>query len=281
MSTFSLSSLSSQNEESSHFMIKTFSFKTMTSTTPFANVIKYCVPRKSSASDKSNNNNNVSLSAEKSNNNVPLSCCTHSASKANELPSLQEWRSRTLSIEPEASKPSYSSSYATKSKVVKEDTTPFYYFIREGDFDLVWVNICVFAVAHVVYFYGLLNLSQISWKTWFFASQVGNWAGFSIGCGAHRLWAHKSYDASIGLRIFYALGQTVAGQNCLYIWCRDHRVHHKFSDTNGDPHNTLRGYFFAHVGWLLRKKHPELKIRSKTLDFSDLLNDPVVRIQKQ
>lgn len=31
----------------------------------------------------------------------------------------------------------------------------------------------------------------------------------------------------------------------------------------------------------MRKKHPELKIRSRTLDFSDLMNDPVVRIQKE
>ena len=58
-------------------------------------------------------------------------------------------------------------------------------------------------------------------------------------------------------------------------------MHHKFSDTDGDPHNTQRGYFFSHVGWLMRKKHPELKIKSKTLDFSDLLSDPVVRIQKE
>ena len=76
------------------------------------------------------------------------------------------------------------------------------------------------------------------------------------------------------------LGQCVAGQNSLYVWCRDHRVHHKFSETDGDPHNTNRGFFFAHVGWLLRKKHPEVKKRSQILDFSDLLADPVVRFQK-
>ena len=58
---------------------------------------------------------------------------------------------------------------------------------------------------------------------------TGNWAGFAIGCGAHRLWAHKSYDACLALRTFWAVGQTIAGQNCIYIWCRDHRVHHKFS----------------------------------------------------
>ena len=75
--------------------------------------------------------------------------------------------------------------------------------------------------------------------------------------------------------------QTLAGQNCIYIWCRDHRIHHKFSDTDADPHNTKRGFFFAHVGWLLRKKHPELVIRAKEISFKDLESDPVVRFQKK
>ena len=76
------------------------------------------------------------------------------------------------------------------------------------------------------------------------------------------------------------IGQCIAGQNSLYVWCRDHRVHHKFSETDGDPHNTNRGFFFAHVGWLLRKKHPELKRKSSSLFFDDLLDDPVVKFQK-
>lgn len=37
------------------------------------------------------------------------------------------------------------------------------------------------------------------------------------------------------------LGHTIAGQNNLFVWCRDHRVHHKFSETDADPHNSLRG----------------------------------------
>ena len=77
------------------------------------------------------------------------------------------------------------------------------------------------------------------------------------------------------------LGFTVIGQNCLYIWARDHRVHHKWSDTDGDPHNTKRGFFFAHCGWLLRKKHPEMIEKAKTLDFSDLMADPVVKFNTE
>ena len=66
-------------------------------------------------------------------------------------------------------------------------------------------------------------------------------SGFGVTCGAHRLWSHRSYNAKLPLRIFLMIGFIIAGQNNLYVWCRDHRVHHKFSDTDGDPHNTNRG----------------------------------------
>ena len=37
----------------------------------------------------------------------------------------------------------------------------------------------------------------------------------------------------------------------IYDWSRDHRLHHKFSDTKLDPHDVSKGFFYAHVGWLL------------------------------
>ena len=38
------------------------------------------------------------------------------------------------------------------------------------------------------------------------------YGGFGITGGAHRLWAHRSYKASWPLRLFLALGQTLAVQ---------------------------------------------------------------------
>jgi stearoyl-CoA desaturase (delta-9 desaturase) len=75
--------------------------------------------------------------------------------------------------------------------------------------------------------------------------------------------------------------QTLALQNDIYEWCRDHRVHHKFSETDADPHNSRRGFFFAHMGWLLVKKHPEVKEKGKTVDMSDVWADPIVRFQRR
>jgi fatty-acid desaturase len=65
------------------------------------------------------------------------------------------------------------------------------------------------------------------------------------------------------------------------VWARDHRVHHKYSETDADPHNAKRGFFFSHIGWLLCRKHPEVKKKGKKIDISDLENDPVLAFQKK
>lgn len=167
---------------------------------------------------------------------------------------------------------------SNKSKRILKTST--FTFIAQGDFDIVWLNVLVFTVAHLFAIHYLIYGSIAR----DFAPSIallflGYFSGLGITAGAHRLWSHRSYKAKLPLRIFLMLAQTVAGQNCLYVWCRDHRVHHKFSETDADPHNTHRGFFFAHVGWLLRKKHPDVISQSDKLDFTDLLRDPVVYYQ--
>lgn len=68
-------------------------------------------------------------------------------------------------------------------------------------------------------------------------------------------------------------------QDNLYIWSRDHRVHHKYTDTDADPYSSKRGLFFSHMGWLMVKKHPDVKEKGKSIDLSDVLADPVIRFQ--
>lgn len=42
-----------------------------------------------------------------------------------------------------------------------------------------------------------------------------------------------------------------------------------------------KGFFFAHCGWLLVKKSPELVEAGKSIYVDDLLSDPVVAWQKK
>lgn len=66
-------------------------------------------------------------------------------------------------------------------------------------------------------------------------------------------------------------------QTKIFDWVRDHRVHHKFSETNADPHNAKRGLFFSHCGWIMQAKHPLVIQQGKKLDVSDVQNDKVAQ----
>jgi stearoyl-CoA desaturase (delta-9 desaturase) len=59
----------------------------------------------------------------------------------------------------------------------------------------------------------------------------------------------------------------------IFKWCRDHRIHHKFTETTADPHNASRGF------WFLEPMDPAVKEKEAMLDLSDLDNDPIVQFQ--
>lgn len=62
-------------------------------------------------------------------------------------------------------------------------------------------------------------------------------------------------------------------------WARDHRLHHKYTETDADPYNSKRGFFFSHIGWLLVRKHQDIKVKGKTIDMTDLKENPVLKFQ--
>ncbi|KAH8247057.1 hypothetical protein KR032_008292 [Drosophila birchii] len=147
---------------------------------------------------------------------------------------------------------------------------------------LVWRNIIAFGYLHLAALYGAyLLVTSAKWQTIAFAYILYVASGLGITAGAHRLWAHRSYKAKWPLRLLLVIFNTIAFQDAAYHWARDHRVHHKYSETDADPHNATRGFFFSHIGWLLCKKHPEVKAKGKGVDLSDLRADPILMFQKK
>jgi len=148
--------------------------------------------------------------------------------------------------------------------------------------EIVWRNVILFALLHLGALYGVYSLLfEAKWLTWLWCYFLLFVSATGITAGAHRLWAHKSYKAKTPLKFILVLFNCVSFQNDIIEWARDHRVHHKYSETNADPHNALRGFFFAHMGWLLVRKHPDVKEKGKGLDLSDLTNDPLLMFQKK
>lgn len=157
------------------------------------------------------------------------------------------------------------------------DTTVYHY--KEGNMN--WPMIIYLALTHIAAVVGLLRIPDCKWQTWLEAFILWPITGLGITAGVHRLWAHRSYKANLPYRVLMMLMNSIANQGSIYHWSRDHRVHHKFSETDADPHNATRGFFFAHMGWLIVKKHPKVIEGGKSLDFTDLAADPVVVFQKK
>ncbi|XP_017780909.1 PREDICTED: acyl-CoA Delta(11) desaturase-like [Nicrophorus vespilloides] len=151
---------------------------------------------------------------------------------------------------------------------------------RKYEWDIVWRNIIAFIVLHVLSFHGVY-VALRDWKIGIllFAYAYGLLVAQGITAGAHRLWSHRSYKAKLPLRILLLFFQTTAFQNSVFVWVRDHRMHHKFTDTDADPHNAKRGFFFSHMGWLFVKKQKEVKEKGKVIDMTDITNDPILMFQ--
>jgi stearoyl-CoA desaturase (Delta-9 desaturase) len=92
--------------------------------------------------------------------------------------------------------------------------------------------------------------------------------------GYHRLFAHRAYRSAWGVRLFYLLFGAASGQGSSLQWSSDHRTHHAHTDEALDPHNVKKGFWWAHVGWLLyRSPPPDFR------NVKDLQEDPLIRFQ--
>lgn len=75
----------------------------------------------------------------------------------------------------------------------------------------------------------------------------------SITCGYHRLFAHATYEAHPALKLVYLLFGAMALQNSALLWSAGHRAHHAYiDDPERDPYCARRGFWFSHIGWMLR-----------------------------
>ena len=102
---------------------------------------------------------------------------------------------------------------------------------------LNWISILFLAYAHIMAIVGLSYIQVCKWQTLVWSLMLYFWSALGITGGAHRLWAHRSYKAHWTIRTFLMLMTSISNQGTIYHWVRDHRVHHKFSETDADPHN--------------------------------------------
>ena len=102
--------------------------------------------------------------------------------------------------------------------------------------------------------------------------------GHGMTIGFHRLLAHKSFSARRPLKLTLVALGSMSFEGGPISWVANHRRHHVFSDTPGDPHSPqhhgggpgglLKGLWHAHVGWLFTARST-----SRQRHAADLLAD--------
>lgn len=122
---------------------------------------------------------------------------------------------------------------------------------------------------------------------WWFSTQPFSWlpvaayvvlhlvAGMGITGGYHRLFSHRSYKASPITKIAFCIAGASAWQNSAVEWCSDHRRHHRMVDTDDDPYNANRGFWYSHMLWICSKGRHDGDLSN----VKDLLKDPITAWQ--
>jgi stearoyl-CoA desaturase (delta-9 desaturase) len=146
---------------------------------------------------------------------------------------------------------------------------------HEEPSQLCWTNIIFLVAVHALA--GVAIWWAYAHFSWWTALLGAGWfvlCGLSITAGYHRLFAHRTYEAVPGVRFIALLFGAASAQNSALHWANNHRVHHSKVDKEGDPYNINRGFFWAHIGWVLyqEKEHDFKRVR-------ELRSDPLVMWQ--
>ena len=145
---------------------------------------------------------------------------------------------------------------------------------------LIWTNILLFSLTFlaavvVVPWYGLTHGFSLSAWVVFGVFWAAN--ELAVTAGYHRLWAHRAYEAHWSLRILFMVFATMALQNSAWVWCSGHRKHHLYvDDVDRDPYAAPRGFWFSHIGWMIRE-YPSG--REDFTNIPDLRRDPILAFQ--
>lgn len=135
-----------------------------------------------------------------------------------------------------------------------------------------WAIIAYMVFLHIGALFAFLP-SNFSWAALGLAL-VLHWVtgGLGITLGFHRLVTHRSFQTPKWLEYFLVFCGTLACQGGPVQWVGLHRLHHLYSDQDLDPHNSNRGFWWSHMGWMLFHQPINEEVPRYTKDIGD---DPV------
>ena len=99
-------------------------------------------------------------------------------------------------------------------------------------------------------------------------------ACLGVTLGYHRLLSHRSFKVPQWLARFFATCGALSAEYGPITWSGIHRQHHKYSDTNEDPDDMIKGFWWSHIGWMFVDVPAEKEAYRYT---ADLRKDPYFR----
>ncbi|NES05388.1 MAG: acyl-CoA desaturase, partial [Okeania sp. SIO2F4] len=139
---------------------------------------------------------------------------------------------------------------------------------------LDWSIVAFMAFLHIGALFVLVP-SNFSWTAVALAIFL-HWltGGLGITLGFHRLVTHRSFKTPKWLEYFLIFCGTLACEGGVSDWVGLHRIHHIHSDNQKDPHDSNRGFWWSHMGWMLH----DLPIKSEVPRYiKDIADDPVYK----
>jgi stearoyl-CoA desaturase (delta-9 desaturase) len=102
-----------------------------------------------------------------------------------------------------------------------------------------------------------------------------------VTVGFHRLFTHRSFQTYRPVQFVLGVLGSMTFQGPLIPWVGRHRIHHHFSDADGDPHSphtqgtgfwgALRGFWHAHIGWAFAPMEEGMERYAGDLNRSPML----------
>lgn len=139
---------------------------------------------------------------------------------------------------------------------------------------VIWKNLVFFSVTTLVGVIGApLYICRFGLRAadlWLFAFYMAA-TGMSITVGYHRLFSHASFKANSFIQSLLLFFGAAAFEEPALDWSSEHRNHHRYVDTDRDPYSIKKGFWYAHIGWLLFWEHKRDYENVKDLKRNKLL----------
>lgn len=121
----------------------------------------------------------------------------------------------------------------------------------------------------------VVALFNFSWPAFFLAFFLWWVSGsLGIGIGYHRLLTHRGFKTPKWVEYFLTICGTLAMEGSPIAWVATHRIHHVFTEREGDPHSPRDGFWWSHMGWILRGHSVQRNLEATARYAQDLLKDP-------